>query len=81
MEGLEREFPDNANVVGKSGVKLTPRMTASVAGLGFDITALGESTQLVSATEPTTWLWQAKAGLPASNVDLYPLRCLESGRF
>lgn len=60
MQGLKEEFPENQTVKGKPGIQLTPRMTASVAGMGFEIVTNGAQTQAVSATEPTTWSWEVK---------------------
>jgi hypothetical protein len=61
IKGLKDEFPENQTVKGKRGVKLTPRMTATVSGFGFDVEPKGGQVQAVSATELTTWPWQVKA--------------------
>jgi len=61
VQGLKDEFPDNKTVKGKSGVKLTPRMIATVSGFGFDVAPKEGQIQAVSAKEPTTWTWEARA--------------------
>jgi hypothetical protein len=61
IQGLKDEFPENQTVKGSSGVKLTPRMMATVSGFGFEIVPKDGQVQAVSATEPTTWPWQIKA--------------------
>lgn len=61
MQTLKDEFPENQTVTGKPGVKLTPRMIATVAGFGFEIAPKDGQVQAVSDTEATTWMWQVKA--------------------
>ena len=61
LASLAKEVPENATRTGKSGVKLTPRMTATLTGLGFEITPKESVTQAISTNEPTTWQWQVRA--------------------
>ena len=61
IQGLKDEFPANQTVKGKRGVRLTPRMTATVSGFGFEVVPKEGQSQAVSATEPTTWSWQVNA--------------------
>ena len=61
LRGLQDDFPSNQTVQGKQGVKLTPRMTATVSGFGFEVSPKEGQVQAVSATEATTWPWQVKA--------------------
>ncbi len=61
IQGLKEEFPGNQTVKGKRDVRLTPRMTATVSGFGFEVEPKEGKSQAVSATEPTTWSWQVKA--------------------
>jgi hypothetical protein len=61
MRELKDEFPENQTVKGKHGIRLTPRMTASVAGFGFEIAPKDGQLQAVSGTETTTWSWEVKA--------------------
>jgi hypothetical protein len=61
MQTLKDEFPENQTVKGKPGVKLTPRMIATVTGFGFEIAPKDGQVQAVSDTEATTWTWQVKA--------------------
>jgi len=61
LQSLREEFPENPTVKGKEGVKLTPRMEASLFGLGAEFSPASTQAQVVSMTEPTTWLWQVKA--------------------
>lgn len=41
-------------------MKLTPRMSASVSGFGFEILPQAVQVQAVSGTGDTTWSWQVK---------------------
>ena len=61
LQELKDEFPENQTVQGKPGIKLTPRMTASVSGFGFEVTPKDGQAQAVSATDATTWTWEVKA--------------------
>lgn len=70
LEELAAEVPENQTRTGKENVKLTPRMSASLAGLGFEITPQGSVAQPVLQTESTTWQWQAKAK-EAGTLSLY----------
>lgn len=60
LQGLRQESPENKNVIGKGAIKLTPRMVASVTGIGFEISPKESVVQAVSPTEPTTWQWEIR---------------------
>lgn len=60
LKGLKQDFPENETQKGKQGIKLTPRMNASVSGFGFEVSPKDGQLQAVSATEATTWQWQVK---------------------
>lgn len=60
LKGLKDEFPENETLRGKAGIKLSPRMSASVSGFGFSVFPPEAQAQAVSATEVTTWQWQVK---------------------
>ena len=61
LESLASDASGDATRIGTAGIKLTPRMTASVTGLGFEFTPSGPYEQAVSATDMTTWHWEAQA--------------------
>lgn len=61
LQSMTQDFPENETVVGDGDIRLTPKMTASVSGTGFKVTSQGELTQVVSATESTTWAWEVEA--------------------
>lgn len=61
MLKLTDDYPENKTVKGKEGVKLTPRMKASVSGIGFKITAADDAIQAISSTDDTTWTWHVVA--------------------
>ena len=61
LNSLASDAPGNATRRGKTGVKLTPRMVATVHGFGFEFTPKESVPQAVSASEMTTWDWQAEA--------------------
>lgn len=70
LKELADEVPENTNRTGNIGIKLTPRMSASLSGLGFEIIPQGISSQAVLKSEPTTWLWQAK-GTESGTLSLH----------
>lgn len=73
LKALADEIPENTARPGGSGIRLTPRMRASLTGLGFDIVPQGGVTQPVSTTEPTTWQWQAKPTESGTLILLFTL--------
>jgi len=60
LTSVRADYPENETVKGKDGVKLVPRMTASVSGDGFEVSPKEDQAQAVSSTEQTTWQWQVK---------------------
>ena len=70
LKELADEVPENTNRTGNIGIKLTPRMSASLSGIGFEIIPQGISSQAVLKSEPTTWLWQAK-GTKSGTLSLH----------
>lgn len=73
MQSLQDEFPENLTVKGKEGIKLTPRMTASVSGFGFEVSPESGQVQAISAKEATTWAWQVKAVEPGLHTLTFTL--------
>jgi hypothetical protein len=61
MQSLKDEFQENQTVKGKQGVRLTPRMVATVSGFGFEVAPKDGQVQAMSAAEATTWSWQVQA--------------------
>lgn len=57
IESLKKEVPENEVQIGKVNVKMTPRMTATLVGYGFDISPKEGVAQAVSDTDETTWEW------------------------
>ena len=57
LASMKAQHPGYTSLQGKD-IKLTPRMTATVSGDGFDILPEAAQVQVVSSTEPTTWEWQ-----------------------
>ncbi len=56
---LQGQFPAQGAQVGVS-----PIMTATLTGLGFEISPAGPQTQAISATQDTPWTWQVKPTQP-----------------
>ena len=73
MSNLKDDFPENETVKGKPGVKLTPRMKASVTGIGFNITASDDPIQAISYKDDTTWAWQVVAVQPGHRTLTFSL--------
>lgn len=57
LASMKAQHPGYTSLQGKD-IKLTPRMTATISGDGFDILPEAAQVQVVSSTEPTTWEWQ-----------------------
>lgn len=73
MQALRGEFPENLTVKGQAGIKLTPRMSASVSGFGFEVMPKDGQVQAISAREATTWAWQVKANEPGVHTLTFTL--------
>ena len=72
LANMKAEHPENATLQGK-GVKLTPRMTATASGEGFDISPKEGQVQAVSSTDTTAWQWQVtptKSGVKTVTIRL-----------
>lgn len=67
LKSLADELPENETRVGASGVRLTPRMGATLVGSGCKVTPeFDNPVQAVSGAEPTTWSWQVEATRPGT---------------
>ena len=60
LQSLKKEAPENDVLKARDDVILTPRMSASLSGHGFEILPKEAIAQEVSAGEPTTWTWTVK---------------------
>jgi hypothetical protein len=54
---LKADHPEDAVQKGQ-GIRLTPRMTATASGEGFDVWPKEGQVQAVSSTQTTEWQWQ-----------------------
>jgi hypothetical protein len=62
LKSLAAALPKNDALLGERDIKLTPRMSATLSGIGFNITPEHHSpVQPITMAEPTTWAWQVEA--------------------
>jgi hypothetical protein len=54
---LQADHPENGTQKGQ-GIRLTPRMTATASGEGFEVSPKEGQVQAVSSTDTTEWQWQ-----------------------
>lgn len=67
LKSLANDLPENETRVGAGGVRLTPRMSATLVGSDCKVTPEYDSpVQAVSGTEPTTWSWLVEAATPGT---------------
>jgi len=55
VNSLAADVPGDRQIRGKSGIEITPKMTASVSGAGFTVTPKDGYTQAAGNSKPTTW--------------------------
>lgn len=73
IEKLSRELMDATNAQAASGVKVSPRMEATLTGTGFEIQSLTPTEQVVSPSGTTRWSWElspTKAGKQLLHLSL-----------